>query len=327
MNLVLWWENLIAEWNSAPPTIKRAIIGLLKAFKYSSLFILGAYIILWYCDRGDPNKAVAITVVRLSALVDSVLGGVLAFAMLGVFTFITSIRRPEEEKLDDRISFLFSARGNESPKAREYLQDQVTLLGAIVRVATFRFTFLELSQDKKLVKVLMQVDMNIVNLMKHDEYSQVVPLRISVSDIHLDMDLGTVHAIKTVSFNEDGTIFSERDWTSGERLQKSKSPFEKMISLAIPPSGHLNYSYSASCWNSIEDVYSCRPNRFAERLVLEVHNQSGMNADLTPKVPLKVDERTIKDAESEHIIHNTNCRRVFEGVPPTTRVAFGVKLS
>jgi hypothetical protein len=316
MKIKDWWAGL-------PPSVQRASVGLTKAFAYSIVAIFVAYACVWaFSDKHGPPLDAA----RISTFIDAVLAGVLAFAMLGVFTFLASVRRPEEEKIDDRVSFLYSARNNEPSLANNYLRDQVTLLGAVAKHATFKINLLETTADKKYVKVLMRANMHIVNMMKHDAYIQSMPLKVGMTKIgDFSSDLGTVLDVKTRSYDSKGTLVSVVDFLpSPVRLTNQEHRFQMDIGLDIPPSGELSYEYTVEGWSLADDTYVFRANRFAEKMVIEVHNRCGYTVDCMPCKPdglecVTVDNPlTVNDGSSDSYVKL--------GIPPSDRVAVQISL-
>lgn len=144
------------RWRRSSPSIKRATESVAKAIVASLILIAAAYVALWQCVSGETPK---LTVDRTAAFIDSILAGTVAFTLLGAFTFVASVKPPEEARIDDRIAFLFSARRKESSAARQYLREQVMLLGAIVSKASITYTALDKSSDGRYVRVNCAVRM------------------------------------------------------------------------------------------------------------------------------------------------------------------------
>lgn len=309
-------------WISRSPSVRRASVGLSKAFLWSIVLILCAYAAIWFrADNHGPDWNAG----RLATFIDAVLAGILAFAMLGVFTFLVSVKRPEEERLDERIAFLFSARGNGSDQVTKYLQEQVMLLGAVAKYANFKISLLETSTDRRHVKVLMQTEMRIVNMMMHDAYRQKMPLKIGISKLeNWNQDLGSVISASTQSFDQNGLCSSAVTWINKPyRLTNHSPKMEMDVMLDIPPSGELYYKYSVESWSTIEDGYLCRANRFAEKINIEIQNECDAPVDC---LPFTLDGMDVTVDNPMTAPSHDSLSFMFTGIPPSQRVAFTLAL-
>lgn len=160
-------------WLDASPSIRRAIESVARALASSLFLVAVAYLALW---RYFPGEAPSLTVERAALFIDATFSGIVAFALLGAFTFVASVKPPEEAKIQDRVAYLFSARREATPVASRYLREQVMLLGATVSKADVTYTVLETSTDGRYVRVNCDVRMCVMNMMKHDVYHQEMPL-------------------------------------------------------------------------------------------------------------------------------------------------------
>lgn len=260
------------KWRNASPSIRRAIESVTKALASSLLLIAVAYLGLWHYF---PGEAPGLTVERAALFIDAIFAGIVAFALVGAFTFVASVRPPEEAKIDDRVASLFSARREESAAANRYLREQVVLLGATVSKANATYTVLDVSVDGRYVRVSCAVQMSVMNMMKHDAYHQEMPLTITVEALpDLPWDLGTLHGVKTTACHADGSYDASDLVVGVTRLTNGQPVFEQIIDLRIPASGRLIYEYSYDCWTKADDQYSFGANRFVEVLDVTVINRS-----------------------------------------------------
>lgn len=332
------------NWVAMPPSVKRGARGLAKAFVWSMIFLLVAYYLAYqHFSRLDVQAigSAAATAEkamdpasqapwmfsgdRIFAFLDAVLAGLLAFAMLGVFTFLSSLRRPEEEKLDDRVSYIYSARREQSPASVKYVKEQVMLLGATAQEARMNFTFMQFSACGQFLKAATHVEMDIVNMMKLDRYHQDMPLAISLDKLEgFDRDLGSITRVQTTPCTEDGAYCPPtRHLTAPFRFTNDANSYKTTVKLDIPPGGGTRYEYTWDGWGKVEDVNFAGANRFAERLVLTFSNQSDRDVKLCSYIP---EHRKCRTIQADKVLRPGETWVVtFDALPPTEDVAFATK--
>lgn len=331
------------SWTAMPPSVKRGARGLAKAFLLSMLLLLIAYCLAYqhfsHLDTQPAASAIAGKATpapspapwmfsgdRLFAFLDSVLAGLLAFAMLGVFTFLASLRRPEEEKLDDRVAYLYSARREQSPASSKYVKDQVMLLGATVQEARMSITFTQFSACGRYIKTSTHVEMDVVNLMKMDRYLQEMPLSILLDPIDgFDRDIGVLTQVSHTACTEAGAYGQPTRLLSAPfRFTNENHVFKTTVKLDIPPGGGTRYEYTWDGWGKVEDENFAGANRFAETLVMTFTNNSDRNVKLAPMTP---SHRKCRTLPRERTLAPGECWDIsYDALPPTEDIAFATKL-
>jgi len=312
-----------------PPSIKRGAKGVAYALVVSILVLVLAY--CYTCWRYSTVKFPglppwAISPERVISFLDAVGAGIVAFALLGTFAFLASLRRPEEETLDDRVAYLYSARRDESKASKVYLREQVTLLGATVLDARMSYTFVEVTADSKYARCISSVEMDIVNMMEHDTYRQKMPLRVALAKLDgFDRDLGVLSAITITPCTRDGSFSAAKRLLDAPFKFTNENPtFESEIDLEIPPGGSVTYEYSWDAWGPIKDENYCGANRFIEKLHMKIANQTGCNMSIGPLLPKHRSCRSIGDITM--LAANDRIQLEFSELPPTCDIAFASDL-
>lgn len=297
------------------------------AFFVSFILLYLSYIAAhhYFGTAADPlsEKEFSITPERVAVFLDAVFAGIVAFALLGAFTFVFSLRRPDEETIEDRVAYLYSARRDESPAANKFLMDSVTLLGATVHEAKMYFTVVQVDETK--VKTDVRVEMTIMNMMKHDVYKQDMPLRISLDPLEgFDRDLGMITLIRTTPFESDNRFGNKEDILKAPvRLTNSSPTYSRKIKLEIPACGGVLYEYAWHGWGPKKDLNFCGANRFAEHVTIY-----WKNATETPFKILRPDAEDTKGRQVTAILEdydlqpNGEVEADFHAVPPATPIAF-----
>jgi len=115
------------------------------------------------------------------------------------------------------------------------------LLGATVLKVKESITFLDASADKRFVKTNVLTEMLIVNMMKHDSYEQVLPLRIATDPMpDFGRALGVVHFVRTSTGTEPNSFNSPVDHLKSPHNLTIENPELSInIDLRIPPGGQL----------------------------------------------------------------------------------------
>ena len=283
----------LKRWHGLSPTLRRGTKGLGFALFVSLCILTTAYYFarthfsVLESPQGTmiEQKAWDWNATRVYAFLDAILAGIVAFAMLGAFTFIASLRKPEEDGLEDRISYLYSARHDGASGATEYLRKQVMLLGAAAKSAVATYTVADVSACGKFVKMIAKVEIHIINMMKFDTYTQEMPLKVGgeeLPDFNEEI-LGWVRRVDTQS-KENGFGYNEvKSHLAAEVKLTNKMPLHEMkVKLEIPPAGELRYEYTFETWQKAQDQIWFTPNRFVEKLDIRVINNTLKKFKLTP---------------------------------------------
>ncbi|MGN6520605.1 MAG: hypothetical protein ACTHK2_14375 [Dokdonella sp.] len=261
------------RWNNLPPSVKKAAKPLMWAIVTSIVLTVLAYYAAGAFFHVDH---LSLAPEKVFSFIDAVLAGIVAFALLGAFTFLASVRRPEEEALDDRIAFLYSARREDGHEFNKYLKEQVMLLGACVTNGKFKYEYVEISADGKFLRTIATMSMCIVNTMKHDTYRQTMPLKISIpATAGVIGTLGKVFYVQTRSRDGDGNYGDRVELLPNVcLLTASSNEYRTDIELEIPPAGELTYEYMFEGWEPASRPDFSGANRFIERAELEFVNST-----------------------------------------------------
>lgn len=314
----LAWRNAPLAWRKA---FKNVSIAIILSLGIMALLYLGAYWIFGV-------SPFPVTGERISLFLDAILAGIIAFALLGAFAFVASTRDPAQDKIDDRISYLYSAEVDGLGDAeRRYLKEQLLLLGATVTKATQSITFLELSPNGQFARSTTMVSMQICNMMKHDEYRQKLPLLIALEDMPtLHCDPGIVHYIRTTSQDGYGTRGETREQLpTPVRLTRTSPSLDVKIDIEIPPSGKLDYQYLFESWGPLEEPNVCGANRYAQAFEVAFMNLTDHAIDL---LPLALEKRELKrtlDAPCR-LEPNDSESFVFFALPPAENIGIVSKV-
>jgi len=267
---------------------------------------------------------------RVFAFLDALASGLLAFAMLGAFTFLASLRKPEEDAIEDRIAYLYSARLDESQATKRYLTKQLMLLGATIRDAQSLYQFLEVDAQGQAVRVNVRISMTIVNMMKRDTYKQDMPVRVTLDPVpgHED-SMGAMLRVETTPCHVDGHFDGRTvhlDQSSPLTHKEGKHAYRGKVDLTIPPHGELRYEYEYEGWVKAEDIFWTGVNRVAEVLTVRVVNLTNRSLEISPNPDPKRPQ--FINIDSTHVLEPSSGDDIYVAreVHPSCPVTFSTKL-
>lgn len=314
-----------SRWANSSPAVRRGTVGVLYALLTSFVLVGLAYLAIWWLH---PDSAIA-SWDRFAVFMDALLAGVVAFAMLGAFTFVASLRKPEEDAIGDRIAYLYSARLDESHATKRYLTDQLMLLGATVRDSRSLYNFMQIDAGNQAVRVNVRISMTIANMMKRDTYRQDMPVRVSFDGVpgHED-NMGAMLRVETTPCQRDGRFDGKVNHLEQSCLlveQNGKYRYESKVELTIPPHGELRYEYEYEGWVKTEDIFWTGVNRFAEVLTVEVVNVTTKPLEISPHPDPK--RQQFINIDSTHVLSPGDSGIIFvaKEVPPNCPVTFSTK--
>lgn len=308
------------------PGKKKAIRWIATATGISLFLILVSYTFVEYLNLIYPFAFHG----RAIGFIDSVFAGTVSFISLGAFTFYASMRRPEQESIDDRILYLYSAKIDGDQRAREYIKSKIMSLGAAATESSTEYKFTDVDYAKGLIKSNITVKMKIANMMMYDTYKQTLPLRIKLDPLQGREDcVGRILSIDTTSFCKDGVVVRKVSHVE-HACSIPSSPYEYRLDLdlEIPPNGTLDYVYQFEAWTKINDNFWTGVNRYSAKHSVRITNVSpleltvGKNLNAHGRVNyLDVDgARTVLPGTSQ-VIHEA------EGMEPGHPLTFTVSSS
>ncbi|MCV0220218.1 hypothetical protein [Stenotrophomonas sp. Ps181] len=306
------------------PVVRRGLKWVLWALALSIVIVGIAYCLIWWMS---PSASI-VTWGRFAVFIDSLLAGVVAFALLGAFTFLASLRKPDEDAVSERIAYLYSARLDDSQATKAYLTDQLMTLGATIRGAESLYNFLEVASDGKSVRVNVRISMTIVNMMKRDVYEQKMPIGIGFDPVagH-EGNMGAVIRIETTACDGEGRYQRKVEHLkSPQQLTAEKKRYQSEVLLSIPPHGELYYEYEYEGWVKNEDNFWTGVNRFAETLSVRVANLTERKLTVRPNPEPKRPVHTNIDRVEE--LEPTAALEIFlaREVKPSTPITFSIQI-
>jgi len=225
--------------------MRRGMWGLFKSILITLGCLALAYLaVSWHLGSGGSWDGI-----RIRAFLDAILAGVVGFTVVGSFTFAASLKKPEEDRIEDRIAYLYSAKAATATETNRYLKEQVTLLGAMITRSDMRYEAINVSPDRTLIHFAVSCTRIINNMMKHDHYTQTLPIRIEAQSIpSMDGVIGWVRSVQTTAITDDGQIGPTEDRLFRQHpFTNSDLRFVEAVALSIPPVGASNISSHMIC--------------------------------------------------------------------------------
>ncbi|MEZ2417493.1 hypothetical protein [Luteibacter sp. RCC_6_2] len=304
------------------PAVRRG----LKSVAWAMFLSLGAVLLCYAAVWKFYPEAATFSPNRVSAFVDSLLAGVVGFALLGAFAYLGSLRKPDEDAISDRIAYLYSARLEENDSTREFLTEELMRLGAVIRSAESRYSFVEFDVPNNVVRVNVLISMTIVNMMRWDDYHQRMPVRVMFDSVSGHSDhIGNLIRVETVSCDSSGHYGPKKSHLPHPVPLVGDQRHEGSVELEIPPHGELRYEYEYEGWVNTDDNFWTSANRFAERFTIVVTNLVSQVLSIEPHPDPKrpafvniIGNHPLNSGESTEIF-------VIENLRPSVPVTFRAK--
>ncbi len=305
------------------PAVRRG----LKSVAWAMLLSLGAVLVCYGAVWKLYPEAAHFSAARVSSFVDSLLAGVVGFALLGAFAYLGSLRKPDEDAIADRIAYLYSARLEDNEATRDYLTEELMLLGSVIRSAESQYSFVEFDTVNGVVRVNVLISMTIVNMMKWDEYRQTMPVRVLFDPVpgH-SSHVGNLIRVETVACDSFGHHGPKKSHLAHPVPLVGGHRYDGSVQLEIPPHGELRYEYEYEGWVKAVDNFWTGTNRFAEKFSIVVTNLVGQILSIEPhpdpKRPKFVNitgQHTLASGDSAEVFATVNLK---PSVPVTFRAKF-----
>jgi hypothetical protein len=263
---------------------------------------------------------------RVSSFVDSLLAGVVGFALLGAFAYLGSLRKPDEDAIADRIAYLYSARLEENDATKGFLTEELMRLGAVIRSAESRYNFVEIDAQNNVVRVNVLISMTIVNMMRWDDYHQTMPVRVMFDSVPGHSDhIGNLIRVETVACDSSGHHGPKKSHILHPVPLNGGHKHEGSVELEIPPHGELRYEYEYEGWVKTDDNFWTSANRFAEKFTIVVTNLVSQALTIEPH-PNPTRQAFVNISETS-TLNSGESKEVFfmENLKPSVPVTFRSK--
>jgi hypothetical protein len=302
------------------PSLARALKVCLWAILIAVLVLVLAYVLVYHNagpQSGDSYNPTRFS--RLIAFLDSVSSGLLVFLLVGIVTFVWSARKPEEDGIYPRISYLFSNKQALKVEVIGFLRESIEGLSASICKATFTLTIDKVCPKTGAIRVLLKHSSEIVNLLKDEEYNGRAPFVASSDNVEAaEGRLGDVFYIRT----RCGEI-EESHLRVPIELTKEASSWTTDVPIKIGPNAKAFYEYFVRLWNTDDDELWLGCQRFAEQVDVVIENHTDMSFDVHGVAPA----RHKRSPSDSYVVSANGTARlpVFRAVKPAEDIVFKIR--
>lgn len=207
----------------------------------------------------------------------SALQDILFFLTTGLILLIFSMRKPEDDNLAQKLTYLFP-QAKDDLILREYLEKSINKLGCMSDKSSFVFTLLEYNQDIKAFKIQVHFESHLRNLHNKDNFSDPMLSMTLKSDLGEPPPnglFGQLEHVKVYNF-ENGNISDIGDASHNYPVNMNDSLFRHSCPFSIPPHSVALFDAKHWDWSPAEKVHNLRVSRFTKSIQFKCINNSGI---------------------------------------------------
>ncbi|MGH1431728.1 MAG: hypothetical protein ACRBB4_11485 [Neptuniibacter sp.] len=204
----------------------------------------------------------------------SAIQDVLFYLTIGLAVLIYSARKPEEERLDQKIKYLFP-KVDENPSLKDYFKSSITRIGCINEEVKVTVVYDNYSNSGDLIRESHDQHSRLKNLHNMDYFSNPdaeVGLESSISeDIKLDA-YGGINEVKVFCLSESEFLENIHD---GELpMLMSNRGVTVRTDFKIPPLGEALLDFRSWMFASVEDEFLYSVSRYTKILEITFVNNT-----------------------------------------------------
>lgn len=233
-------------------------------------------------DRLDdiirPTEGVSDFAVSYAA---SALDSLIFFILVGFILTIIALKKPEEEKLNRKIEYIFPDVESESDLL-PYLVESVSALACINTVAERVLTVTEVSPDNKHLRISLKSHSAIKNIHNNADYANAkMPWGFTVDAQKPDEAiLGEIHELSII--DKIGNSTKEKHIIQGI-VQLTDTYREHNVTFPMQLSAGQEVIYQANCWvwEAVGNPFSFSIGRYTQHQKISVMNTTDQEISVT----------------------------------------------
>ena len=205
----------------------------------------------------------------------SALQDILFFVLIGFVLFVFSIRKPENDNLAQKLTYLFPV-AKEDNVLRDYLEKSVNKLGCMSDQTSFVFTLLDYSKEKKAFKIQVHFESHIRNLHNKDSFSDPMLAMNLSSDIEGEPPngvYGQLEHVKIYNFN-NSSISNISDKAHEYPVIMKEKVFRHSCPFSLPPHAVALFDAKHWEWSPAKRIHNLRLARFTRSVNFKCVNNT-----------------------------------------------------
>lgn len=198
------------------------------------------------------------------------------FLFIGIVLFIVTLKKPEDDKIDVRLSTVVSNK-KVTRGAKEYFQSETRDTLAYYSRYDVTIVLSAYDHDEEAYKLTSHVEGKIVNMCDDTQFKGNAKVFVS-PDKFVHSEYGE---LSMFSIYDGSEVASHNSDTTLSVPMTSRHAIDKDLDFIIPPDGELYYRFSFSIWSGAQDQnppeddapFYTAVDRFAEEYNLRVINK------------------------------------------------------
>ncbi len=209
------------------------------------------------------------TVQNFEAFLISLWSALAFFCAVGIAVLVIGYRRPEDDIIEARLSYLFSSSKFTSD-VQEYTKNQVTKLSAFCESMDMKFFILEARSASNDFKMSTEGTLVFQNCFHNHPYAdQADHLVVFADEIEGENTLGMVESARI--FAPEGIAWELENRTL---LTAADQRIKVQVPLKIGPDSRATFTYAHWTWNSGAEGYRFTTQRFCRKASATIENCS-----------------------------------------------------
>ncbi|AUM12468.1 hypothetical protein [Ketobacter alkanivorans] len=226
----------------------------------------------------------------------------LFFIILTAIVILISSRKPEEETIDNKISFLFN---DESLNAKQYAKRAIERLACYSPQSTVRISVHSYNSKIDAFKVITKWDFNLTNIYNNFAYENDDSLHVDIDtdDIYLEDEIrGALTHLQLCPIVSSKHTTNTRSYELQNDEQIKSKFLKKKIHASIGANEAAKYEVEFWMWCKNGEPYHQWVRRFTEKYVIKVTNDMTCGKSITVECQPPFDKTSdISDPEHRKI--------------------------
>lgn len=225
---------------------------------YSGTWLNDVY---WIQEMVDPAETPSSFAVSYAA---SALDSLVFFLFVGLVLAIIALKKPEEEKLNRKIEYIFPDIEPESHLA-SYLVDRVSSLACVNKLSERELTITDISDDNRFIKISVKSHSVIKNIHNNTQFANdKMPWFFNVDvDMPSEKILGEIHELSMLY--KIGDSSKEKHIIKGiEQLTSNNRSYNTTFPVELDPGQEIIYQANCWAWESSGKEFNFNISRYTE---------------------------------------------------------------
>lgn len=223
----------------------------------------------------------------------SALQDILFFLITGLALLVYTIRRPEDDRLAQKLTYLFP-QAKDDPVLKGYLEGAINKLGCMSDKSSFVFNIIDFDEKVNAFKVQVHFESHLRNLHNKDSYSDpklAMSLMSDLEEVPEGSLYGQLEHVKIHNFNADA-ITDVSDSSHSYPINMNDKFFRHSCPFTLPPHAIALFDAKHWDWSPAGHSHFLRVSRFTRSVQFKCINSCSHEILLDAK---KIQSEEVRD--------------------------------